>query len=166
MTIGLQEAVAHYAGNDPIQSHTVYLDAAFGIGSAMSPLVQGYDCPLSATYLNSSFIHGNICIFERDAGYPLARHRGFSYVSVIRNNILTVRSIATVGNYDYLFDYSFYLDGSIEVTARASGYIEGAYYAKNEAFGYRIHDAMSGSMVCATIALFKTGSFIKPLTTF
>lgn len=58
-----------------------------------------------------------------------------------------VRWIATVGNYDYMFDYVFSLDGMVEVKVRASGYIQGAYYANNEEYGYRIHDALSGSMV-------------------
>jgi len=151
---GLQEALAHYAGNDPLQSQTVYLDAAYGMGINMYQLVRGYDCPATATYLNATeggYTSENICIFEKDAGYPLARHRGIDYVSVIKNNVLVVRFISTLGNYDYLLDYSFYNDGSVEVTARASGYIEGAYYAKNDDFGYRIQDAMSGSMVCQVI---------------
>jgi len=122
----------------------------------MYQLVRGYDCPATATYLNASsdiFNGENVCIFEKDAGYPLVRHRGPDYVSVIKNNVLTVRFISTLGNYDYLFDYSFYNDGSIEVTARASGYIEGAYYAQNEEYGYKIQDAMSGSMVSPSRSL-------------
>lgn len=43
-------------------------------------------------------------------------------------------------------DYSFYTDGSIQVEARASGYIRSAYFAKNGEYGYKIHDNLSGSM--------------------
>ncbi|KFA70945.1 hypothetical protein S40288_10237, partial [Stachybotrys chartarum IBT 40288] len=35
----------------------------------------------------------------------------------------------------------------VEIKVRASGYIQGAYYANNEEYGYHIHDALSGSMV-------------------
>ena len=42
--------------------------------------------------------------------------------------------------------YTFYLDGSIGVEVRASGYIQSAYYAKNHDYGYQIHDFLSGSM--------------------
>lgn len=42
--------------------------------------------------------------------------------------------------------YSFFLDGSITVEVRASGYIHSAYYAHNEDFGYHIHDFLSGAM--------------------
>ena len=62
--------------------------------------------------------------------------------------------MSTVGNYDYTIDYLFYLDGSIEVKVRASGFIFGAFYGatelsnttKSSEYGYRIHDAVSSSM--------------------
>ena len=65
-----------------------------------------------------------------------------------------LRSVSTVGNYDYTIDYLFYLDGSIEVKVRASGFIFGAFYGASQAsnktkaneYGYRIHDAVSSSM--------------------
>jgi primary-amine oxidase len=120
-------------------------------GGNMNKLVPGWDCPATAVYLDSEFggssRPGSICIFERDAGFPIARHRSSGYVSVTKNNVLVVRTISTIGNYDYMFDYSFYYDGSIEVTARASGYIEGTYFAGNDEHGFRIQDALSGAMV-------------------
>lgn len=152
--LAMQEASAHYAGNDPIQSNTAYLDTYYGVGAAASSLVPGWDCPAFATYLDTvthensySMPHpGSICIFEQDAGYPLARHTTYGYMTVTKNVQLVVRWLATVGNYDYLFDYVFSLDGTIEVKVRASGYIQAAYYAHNEDYGYHIHDALSGSM--------------------
>ncbi|KAJ5745952.1 membrane copper amine oxidase [Penicillium odoratum] len=152
--LGLQEALAHYAGNDPVQSMTSYLDSYYGFGPYAFELAKGYDCPSYATYLNSTFyedetththIH-SICLFEYDADYPMQRHSSSYYVSVTKNVYFTVRSVSTVGNYDYMFSYSFYMDGSIGVEVRASGYIQSAYYAHNEDFGYHIHDALSGSM--------------------
>lgn len=47
---------------------------------------------------------------------------------------------------DYTFSYNFYLDGSVEFLVMASGYIQAAYYAQNDEYGYRIHDGLSGSM--------------------
>jgi primary-amine oxidase len=74
--LGLQEALAHYAGNDPIQSGTAYLDTFYGFGVWAYELLPGYDCPTYATYLNTSYwteethrIHPrSICLFEQDAG--------------------------------------------------------------------------------------------------
>lgn len=51
-----------------------------------------------------------------------------------------------MGNYDYTFTYSFFIDGSIAIEVRASGYIQSAYFANNEDYGFHIHDSLSGSM--------------------
>ncbi|KAI8241344.1 hypothetical protein K4K57_000053 [Colletotrichum sp. SAR 10_99] len=152
--LGLQEALAHYAGSDPTQSHVAYLDTYYGFGPFAFELLKGYDCPSYATYLNSSFYvsetthtHLNsICLFEYDADYPMARHSSQEYVTATKNVYFTVRSVSTVGNYDYMFSYSFFLDGSVAVEVRASGYIQAAFYAKNEGYGFKIHDNLSGSM--------------------
>jgi len=152
--LGLQEALAHYAGADPYQSGTAYLDSYYGFGPYAFQLVEGYDCPAYATYLNSSFYvsetthtHVNsICLFEFDADYPQQRHSTGDYVSVTKNTYFSLRSVSTIGNYDYMFTYSFYQDGTVGVEVRASGYIQGAYFANNQDYGWHIHDALSGSM--------------------
>lgn len=152
--LSLQEALAHYAGNDPVQSGVAYLDTYYGFGPYAFELVPGYDCPSYATYMNTSFYvdetshtHINsICLFEFDSDYPMSRHSTGSYVANKKNVYFTIRSVSTVGNYDYMFSYEFYLDGSIKVLVRASGYIQSAYFAHNGDYGYQIHDALSGSM--------------------
>lgn len=45
-----------------------------------------------------------------------------------------------------MISYQFFLDGSIKVEVRASGYIQSAFYAHNGDYGYQIHDSLSGSM--------------------
>jgi primary-amine oxidase len=143
----MQEALAVYAANDPERAQTYYLDTTVaGFGEAAQTLVPGWDCPETASYLDTPYVKGGICIFERDAGFPLSRHKGEGYVTVVKNHILVLRTITTLGNYDYLVEYQFFYDGSIEVTVRASGYIEGTNAGGNEEFGYRIHDALSGAM--------------------
>jgi primary-amine oxidase len=152
--LGLQEALAHYAGNDPVQSGTSYLDTFYGFGTYAFELVKGYDCPAYATYLNSVFYTSetththleSICLFEIEGNYPIQRHSTSQYVAATKNIYFTIRNVCTVGNYDYMFSYEFYLDGSINVDVRASGYIQSAFFAKNEEYGYHIHDALSGSM--------------------
>lgn len=153
--LGLQEALAHYAANDPFQSGTAYLDSYYGFGPYSYELVNGYDCPSYSSYLNSSFYTGettrthlnSICMFEHDPAYPIQRHSTGNYVSVTKNIVFTIRNICTVGNYDYMFTYEFYLDGTINVDLRASGYIQSTSAAKNEEYGYKITpDNLSGSM--------------------
>ena len=144
----------------------------YGFGPFAFELLAGYDCPTYASFLNTTFhayeeskTHRNsICLFEYDQGYLLQRHSNMQYVASTKNIAFTVRSVSTVGNYDYnvcvhfifnlrithfshlQFDYTFYLDGTIETTVRASGYIQSAHYYANEGYGYRIHDGLSGSM--------------------
>lgn len=152
--LGLQEAIAHYAGSDPVQSGTSYLDTYYSFGAYAFELVDGYDCPTYSHYMNATFhadeqsrTHRNaICLFEMDMQLPISRHSSSKYVTVTRNVALVLRSVSTVGNYDYTFTYYFYLDGSIEVKVSASGYIQSAFYAQNDEYGYRIHRGLSGSM--------------------
>ena len=157
--LGLQEALAHYSGDDPMAGSQVFLDTFFGMGTNAFQLVPGYDCPAYADYLDTELhrlgatetLQNNICVFEFTSDYVLSRHTTQSSVTVSRNTFLTVRSVSTVGNYDYTIDYVFYLDGAIEVKVRASGFIYAAFYANNsdkneDEYGHRIHDALSSSL--------------------
>jgi primary-amine oxidase len=155
--LSLQEALTHYAGSDPFASQATFFDSQTGFGATLVPLIKGYDCPAHATYLNATFSEGNstkaqadsICIFEYDAGWPIRRH-SFSpaapHTSIAKNIVFTVRTISTIGNYDFLIEYNFFYDGSIEVSARASGYISAAYWEGNSDYGFHIHDYLSGSL--------------------
>jgi primary-amine oxidase len=88
--------------------------------------------------------------------FPLSRHRTsasneytFSKFGTVKGATLIVRAIATVGNYDYMFDYSFHMDGSLEVVVRASGYLQCSFYYPDQGkWGPRIQQATQGSLVC------------------
>ncbi|KZL84512.1 copper amine oxidase [Colletotrichum incanum] len=160
--LSLQEAATQYAGFTPQTAGTVYHDTHYSLGTGLGTLVEGYDCPFGSTFWNVTYHEGNssvlntdaICIFEADAGYPVSRHRfgsdneyGFAYLGTIKASALTMRSVATVGNYDYMFDYSFHVDGSLEITVRASGFLQSSfYYPDQEEFGPRIQEAIMGSL--------------------
>lgn len=77
---------------------------------------------------------------------PIQRHSGPGFTSITKNIAFKLRSVATVGNYDYQTTYEFRMDGSVTVAVRASGYIQSGYSAKNEEYGFNIHDNLSGSM--------------------
>ncbi|OTA70509.1 amine oxidase catalytic domain-containing protein [Hypoxylon sp. EC38] len=161
--LSMQEAAAQYGGFQPKAATTVYHDTHYQLGADLFPLVEGFDCPFGSTFWNVTVHDGNkttvnpnsICIFESDAGFPLSRHRagdssndyGFSNLGVVKASILTLRSIATVGNYDYLFDYAFHVDGSLEITVRASGYLQSSFFYRDQgAWGPRIQEATQGSL--------------------
>lgn len=160
--LSLQEAAAQYAGNQPKAANTVYHDTYFSIGSTSATLIEGFDCPFGATMLNVTYpandvtdVHPQgICLFESDSGYPVARHRygsggnpnGFSNIAAVKSSALHARTIATIGNYDYLFDYAFHVDGSIEIEVRASGYLQSSPYYKDQTnFGARVGLGTQGS---------------------
>lgn len=150
------DAVAQYAGNNPFQAGTAYNDRFYGIGGQTARLVPGYDCPYHATYLNGTFTDGEslvntknaICIFETDLGHPITRHRDGTYLQSTKGSALVVRVIATVGNYDYLWDYTFGIDGSIGIDARASGYVQANYYRPDDEakWGPRMQETIAGTL--------------------
>lgn len=173
--LGLQEAMAHCesslplpytnisnppsdAGDDPMSGGQEFLDTFFGMGKNAFELLPGYDCPAYASYLDSHYhmahsthsLPNSICIFEFTADHLLSRHTAQYSITASRNTYLTVRTVSTVGNYDYAIDYIFYLDGTLEVKVRASGYIFAAFYRANHTeasdYGHRIHDAVSSSL--------------------
>ena len=103
--------MAQYSGDDPHQGSTVWLDRAFGMGGMTREVILGYDCPADAILLNatvhdqgSSMRRNAICIFERESGRPLSRHwsRTTNEMGAVKGYELVVRSVSTVGNYDYL----------------------------------------------------------------
>jgi primary-amine oxidase len=84
-------------------------------------------------------------MFEMDKGFPIQRH-SWGDTTISKNIAFMVRTVYTIGNYDYMTTYQFSLDGSIEISVRASGYITSAFYASNDDYGFKIHDTLSGSL--------------------
>jgi primary-amine oxidase len=140
----------------------VYHDTYYSLGTDMATLVEGFDCPFGSTFWDLSYNEGNetitnpqsVCIFEADLNFPISRHRassssafGFSNLGVVKGSALTVRAIATIGNYDYMWDYTFHIEGSLEVAVRASGYLQSSfYYPTSGKYGPRIQQATQGSL--------------------
>jgi len=128
------EMFVPYMDSDETWSFKSYLDAGeYGLGLLASPLTAGIDCPVTAKFLNAviqddtgkpAIQERAVCVFERNSGDPLWRH--FEYltggVHSGRGQIdLVVRSIATIGNYDYIIDYVFNAKGEIDVRVGATG---------------------------------------------
>ncbi|XP_073464131.1 amine oxidase [copper-containing] 3-like [Aquarana catesbeiana] len=141
--LGLQEAISIYGSNAPTGMSTRYMDGHFGIGRSIYQLVRGVDCPYFATYVDTHYLldsdtsvlnKGSICIFELNTGIPLRRHfssLGSSFFGGLVSTVLVIRTIATLGNYDYVFDYIFYQNGAIESKVRATGYISTSFFMEN-----------------------------------
>jgi primary-amine oxidase len=110
-----------------------FLDAGeFNAGGLLKPLLAGQDCPEHAVYMDALVsgdqgrprsVRNVLCVFERETGDMAWRHYGEEPESRRRRD-LVVRSAAVIGNYDYVFDWSFQQDGSIRVAVGATGITE------------------------------------------
>lgn len=127
------EMFVPYMDPAPTWSFKSYLDAGeYGLGLSASPLSPGRDCPATATFQDAVFtgddskpltIERALCVFERNVGDPVWRHRDpFTGDLESRPGVeLVVRSVAVIGNYDYILDYVFSQAGEIEVRVGATG---------------------------------------------
>ena len=106
----------------------------YGAGYTASALRPGHDCPFQSTFINIAIpsdqggqfpVERGLCIFERDAAEPLWRHRdpGTKLLRSRPTVELVVRMVTTVGNYDYVLDWVFSLNGNIKVRVGAAGFV-------------------------------------------
>lgn len=135
----LSEVLVPYMDPSPGWFWRTYMDSGeYGFGLFLTPLRRGVDCPAYATFLPAVInedsgapltIPDAICIFERDIGDPAWRHFEIFAQSPDMPTpaegrpatSLVVRSASSVGNYDYLIDYTFRQDGRIDINVGASG---------------------------------------------
>ncbi|WP_345183265.1 primary-amine oxidase [Microbacterium panaciterrae] len=135
----IAEMVVPYGDPAPYRSWQNYFDTGeYLVGRDANSLELGCDCLGEITYLspvvaddfgNPREISQGICIHEEDFGLlwkhtdEWANHR-----SSRRQRRLVVSFFTTVGNYDYGFYWYFYLDGTIEFEAKATGIVFTARY--------------------------------------
>ena len=149
--LSLQELQAIYTGRSAYMANKYLFDSVFRYGSLNRRLKAGVDCPAQATFFD------NICVFELDAGIPIWRkdHQGNKFYAGAKSTQLVVRSIFPVGNYDYLVEAKFSLDGSIDMGFSATGQLYMSYYDQSEeSFGTKVHDEALAN-VHAHFAAFK-----------
>lgn len=157
--LSLQEALAVYGSNCPGGMMARYMDGSLGIGRFAYELVRGVDCPYTATYVDRHYLidsdrprlnKNSFCIFEHDMGLPLRRHfsdLGSFYYEGLPKYALVLRSISTLINYDYVWDFVFYQNGAIEVKVHATGYISSSFYMDGgSAYGNRVEEHTLGTL--------------------
>ncbi|MGQ0735532.1 MAG: copper amine oxidase [Acidobacteriota bacterium] len=114
------------------QSRTYFDTGEYGAGALATPLAPGVDCPATAAFLPADFASDKgepittpnaLCVFERSSGEPIWRHHEvLNQTFEGRANVeLVVRMAATIGNYDYLFDWVFNDAAEIEARVGATG---------------------------------------------
>lgn len=161
--LSLQELAVIYSGYNPAQRFADYFDSYGMYGKLVRTLVPGADCPEHAQMISASHYDETtgdattksvnaFCIFEQNTGIPLRRHHSYSYLGGrfyggMMDDVLVLRTILTVLNYDYIFDLVLHQNGAIEVRVISTGYIMSTYATDEEKpFGAHLHDHISGNM--------------------
>ena len=129
----LAELFVPYMDPDLGWSFRTFMDVGeYGVGPLSLPLTPGIDCPADATFLDAVLADAGgmprqrksvICLFERKTGAPLWRH------AETANNTyggrpaveLVMRTIPSLGNYDYIIDWVLTATGTIRIDVGATG---------------------------------------------
>jgi primary-amine oxidase len=155
----LSEMYVPYQDPSETWNSHVFLDAGeyfenTGSGGIIKPLEPGIDCPTYATFFSGTFFQDSgapyirpklACLFERVTGDAMWRHWDGSTgaISGRPSRELVFRTVATVGNYDYTFDWRFEQDASIVVGVGATGILEVKAVPDQRADG-QLSSAMAG----------------------
>jgi len=115
----------------------------YGMGTMANELSLGCDCLGQVHYLSGSFVGHNgspmiiknvICIHEEDAGV-LWKHTDYRVGGrshTVRSRRLVVSMVCTLANYEYIWNYYFYQDGSIQLEIRLTGILQVYVSGDNE----------------------------------
>jgi primary-amine oxidase len=129
----LAEMFVPYMDVAPAWAFRTFMDEGeWGLGLLSSPLAPGIDCPADALLLDAILPNDRgepllgksvICVFERHAGAPAWRH--FETASGAYqgqpDTELVLRTIPSVGNYDYIIDWVLTKAGIIRIEVGATG---------------------------------------------
>ena len=127
------EMFVPYMDPAPAWSFRTWLDAGeYGFGTSASPLQPGIDCPAGAAMLDAVFADTTgrprearsvACLFVRRTGAPLWRHAESEnrlYAGRPASE-LVMRTIPSLGNYDYVIDWVLTESGAIRIDVGATG---------------------------------------------
>ncbi|XP_067667900.1 putative amine oxidase [copper-containing] [Haliotis asinina] len=159
--VGMQEIAVFYGAHNAAIQASDFIDSGILLGTHSQSLVPGADCPETSTFINTAYIGEGysdgpvvldqaFCLFELNSGVPLRRHLSYSkyagaFYSGITDNVLILRSIFTIDNYDYISDFIFHQSGALEVRVMSTGYIFAAFHTPGEApYGFKLQDNIFG----------------------
>ncbi|KAH0504964.1 Retina-specific copper amine oxidase [Microtus ochrogaster] len=159
--VSVQECLTVYGADSPKTMMLRYLDSSFGLGKNNRALVRGVDCPYQATMIDIHvlvdteavrLLPGSVCVFEEAQGLPLRRHHNYiggHFYGGLASSGLVVRSVSSVGSYDYIWDFILYPNGALEGRVHATGYINTVFLnggAESLLFGNRVGERVLGAV--------------------
>jgi len=130
----VSEMVVSYGDTSPTNAWQNYYDVGeYQFGRLSNSLELGCDCLGEITYVDAvcanddltpRVIRNAVCIHEEDYGILWKHHDMFAGTDETRRQRrLVISFFVTVGNYDYGFYWYLYLDGKIELEAKATGVV-------------------------------------------
>ncbi|PPQ79394.1 hypothetical protein CVT25_002664 [Psilocybe cyanescens] len=140
--LSLAEMVVPYGAPEyPHPRKFAFDSGEYGMGTMANELSLGCDCLGQIHYLPGSFIAHDgsaiviknvICIHEEDAGvlWKHTDYRPNGRSQTVRRRRLVVSMVCTLANYEYIWNYHFYQDGSIEFEIRLTGILS-VYLSKD-----------------------------------
>ncbi|NAZ75622.1 primary-amine oxidase [Kineococcus sp. T13] len=130
----IAEMVVPYADPSPVRFWQNYFDTGeYLFGRYVNPLALGCDCLGEIHYFDAVLadesgrprtVQNAICLHEEDHGV-LWKHTDMfnGMAETRRQRRLVISFFTTIGNYDYGFYWYLYLDGTIELEAKATGVV-------------------------------------------
>lgn len=129
----IPEMVVPYGDTSPTRFWISYFDAGeYQLGKNANHLELGCDCLGVIRYFDGYVaddqghavkIPNVVCMHEEDYGILWKHTEPGIGADVRRSRRLVVSYFSTIGNYDYGFYWYFFLDGSIQVEAKATGIV-------------------------------------------
>jgi primary-amine oxidase len=145
----IAEMVVPYADPSPVRFWQNYFDAGeYKLGEQVNELALGCDCLGEIRYFDAVLpdqlgqpeVRRNaICMHEEDFGV-LWKHTDLFTESqeTRRQRRLVISFFVTVGNYDYGFYWYLYLDGTIELEAKATGVLFASSYRPGSSYASEV----------------------------
>ncbi|KAG6887953.1 hypothetical protein C0992_010056 [Termitomyces sp. T32_za158] len=146
--LSLAEMVVPYGAPEyPHPRKFAFDSGEYGMGTMANELSLGCDCLGQIHYLPGAYVRNNgsaaiiknvICIHEEDAGvlWKHTDYRPGGRSQTVRRRRLVVSMVCTLANYEYIWNYHFYQDGSIEFEIRLTGILNVYIADKDETNPY------------------------------
>ncbi|KAG5642009.1 hypothetical protein DXG03_003781 [Asterophora parasitica] len=151
--LSLAEMVVPYGAPETPHPRKFAFDSGeYGMGTMANELSLGCDCLGQIHYLPGAFVShsGNpmiiknvICIHEEDDGvlWKHTDYRPGGRSQTVRRRRLVVSMVCTLANYEYIWNYYFYQDGSIEFEIRLTGILQVYVAGQDEPSPFGTHIA-------------------------
>ncbi|KAG6832431.1 hypothetical protein H0H87_001591, partial [Tephrocybe sp. NHM501043] len=142
--LSLAEMVVPYAAPEHAHPRKFAFDAGeYGMGCMANDLSLGCDCLGQIYYLPGTIVAMDgkprtikhaICIHEEDAGvlWKHGDYRPGGRSHTTRRRRLVISMVCTLANYEYIWNYLFYQDGTIEFEVRLTGILNSYVATDNE----------------------------------